>query len=48
MQKTLSGDWRQCNWVSRKDRCKSHTTHDWSTPMKSDTDFEVSVAEAID
>jgi hypothetical protein len=42
MQEKLSGNWRQCLWVSRKDRCKSHTTHDWST------DFEVPVAEAID
>jgi hypothetical protein len=48
MQKTRSGGWRQCNWVGRKDRYKSHTTHGWSTPRKSDTDFEVAVAEAID
>jgi hypothetical protein len=48
MQKTLSRDWRQCNWVGRKDHYKSHTTHDWSTQRKSDTSFEVSVAELID
>jgi hypothetical protein len=28
MQKMLFGNWRQCNWVGRKDCCKSYTTHD--------------------
>jgi hypothetical protein len=31
-----------------KDRCGSHLACDWSTLRKQDTDFEVSVAEAVD
>jgi hypothetical protein len=34
--------------VGTKDRCGSHTAHDWSTPRKQDAGFEVSVAEAVD
>jgi hypothetical protein len=28
--------------VGEKDRCGSHTAHDWSTPRKQDADFDVS------
>jgi hypothetical protein len=45
MQTALLGDWHQCNWVGKKERCGSHAAHDWSTPRKQDADFEVSVAE---
>jgi hypothetical protein len=48
MQRTFLGDWRQCNWIGKKDRCGSHIAHDWSTPKKQDADFEVCIAEAVD
>jgi hypothetical protein len=47
MQRTLFGDWRQCNWLGKKDRCGSHTAHDWSIPRKLDGDFEVFVGEGV-
>jgi hypothetical protein len=48
MQRTLLGDWCRCNWVGKKDRCGSHTAHDWSIPRKLDGDFEVFVGEGVD
>jgi hypothetical protein len=48
MQRTLLEDWRQCNWLGMKDRCGSHTVHDWSTTRQQNADFKVSVAEGAD
>jgi hypothetical protein len=48
MERTLLGDWGECDRVGKKDRFGSHTAHDLSTPRKQDGDFEVFVAEAVD
>jgi hypothetical protein len=48
MERTLLGDWGECDRVVKKDRCGSHTAHDLSTPRTHDGDFEFSVVKAVD
>jgi hypothetical protein len=44
MQKILSGDWHQRNWMGKKDCCGSHTHYGWSLSKKKNIDLEVSIS----